>query len=66
MGPLELVIAEAAQHRRDSIETFSGACGESKVERMCAVEDCAHLSQGSTRPGSCAVRQLCACDLDLS
>ncbi|WP_322057951.1 CoA transferase [Paraburkholderia sp. J63] len=45
MRPLELVIPEAAQHLRDPLMTFAGAGSRSKVERMCAVEDGAHLVQ---------------------
>ncbi|MGF6606383.1 hypothetical protein OKW45_001283 [Paraburkholderia sp. WSM4175] len=47
VGPLELVVAEAAQDRRDPLAPFVGACCRSKVERMGAIEDSAHLVQGA-------------------
>lgn len=47
MRPLELVISEAAQHLRHPFMAFTGASRGSEVERMCAVENGAHLVEGA-------------------
>ncbi len=47
MSPPALVIAKAAQNRRDPLATFVCTCSTKRIKRMGVVQNGAHLIQGA-------------------